>query len=190
MWQAAPVALTSPPAPERVFLVGMMGAGKSATAKLLAARLGWAKADTDEMVERGAGMTVAALFRRKGEEAFRAAESGAIEQVGQIPGPVAVSVGGGAVLRAENRALMKASGTVVWLRARPRTLAARVGRGDGRPLLAAASREGGPVAALERLMVERAHLYQEVADVVIDVDDLSPAQVARLVVAEVEGRAR
>jgi shikimate kinase len=181
------LALTPPPAPKRVFLVGMMGAGKSATAKLVAAQLGWAKADTDEMVERVEGMTVAALFKCRGEEAFRDSESGAIKQVGQVPGPVAVSVGGGAVLRAENRASMRALGTVVWLRARPRTLAARVGRGDGRPLLAAAP-GGGPAAVLEKIMAERAHLYEEVADVVIDVDDLSPAQVARLVVAELEGR--
>jgi shikimate kinase len=169
----------------------MMGAGKSTVAKLVAAQLGCNFADTDELVERSEATTVARLFRDRGEQVFRAAESDVIRQLGQVPGPAVVSVGGGAVLREDNRELMRELGTVIWLRARPGTLAARLGRGEGRPLLAAGvAAEGGPAAALETLLAERRQLYEQVADVVIDVDDLSPHQVMRRVVAELEGRGR
>jgi shikimate kinase len=175
-----------------VFLVGMMGAGKSSVAKDVAAQLGWAVADTDDVVEHEAGMTVAHMFADLGEEAFRDAEAGAIQHLSVSAGPVVVSVGGGAVLRPENRVAMGERGTVVWLRARPGTLAARVGRGEKRPLLARAGTGAGDgtgggrglVKVLAGLSAERRHLYEEVADVVVDVDELTVAQVARLVVAK------
>jgi shikimate kinase len=169
-------------------LVGMMGAGKSTVARMVAAQLGVEAVDTDELVERSAATTVASIFRECGEDAFRVAESEAIQQLREVPGPIVVSVGGGAVLREENRRAMTAVGTVVWLRARPGTLAARLGRGQGRPLLAAAGDEGGLVKTLEKLMVERRSLYEQVADVVVDVDELSPRRVAQLVLAELERR--
>ena len=94
------------------------------------------------------------------------------------PTPAVISVAGGAVLRPENRALIARSGTVVWLRARPETLAARVGEGVGRPLL-----DDDPAANLLRLSAVRAPFYAEVADLVIDVDDLEPPDVAERIIA-------
>ena len=155
---------------------------------MVAAKLGWDVVDTDELVERGAAMTVADLFTAQGEEGFRRAESDAIARLGHIPGPLIVSVGGGAVLRAENREAMRALGIVVWLRC-PATLAARIGRGEGRPLLLAAC-GGGPAEVLERLAMERHDLYQQVADLVIDVDDMPSGRVADLVLAGLEGQRR
>lgn len=182
--------MTEDPAPVvRVLLVGMMGAGKSAVARVVAAELGCRRVDTDEMVERAQGMTVADLFSQKGEAAFRAAEYEALAQLVERPGPLVVSVGGGAVLKRENRVAMRSIGTVVWLRAQPSTLGARVGRGEGRPLLAQAG-DGGPKEVLSRLAAERAPLYQEVADTIIDVDELSVRRVAELVVAELGPRQR
>ncbi len=163
----------------------MMGTGKSTVARLLAGTLGYGAVDTDELVEGRAGRTVAEIFEQDGEAEFRAAEARAIAEVGEMAHPVVVSVGGGAVVAGPNRAAMRALGTVVWLRARPTTLAERLRAGDGRPLLA--SRGGGPRGAttpydvLVRLGTERRPLYEEVADIVVDVDDLSPAQVARRV---------
>jgi shikimate kinase len=162
-----------------VLLVGMMGAGKSTVASLLADRLGWPLVDTDAMVENRAGATVAEVFDRDGEAAFRAAEAQAIAELEQMDEPLIVSVGGGAVLREANRSAMRTAGTVVWLRARPATLATRVGSGRTRPLL----RSDGltPQAALERLATEREADYQDAADLTVDVDDISPGQAADLV---------
>jgi len=95
--------------------------------------------------------------------------------------PSVISVGGGIVLHPEPRAALRRGGTVVWLRARPETLARRVGRNARRPLLATAA--DGPAAALTRIDSERQPLYEEVADVVIDVDDLTPDAVAERVLA-------
>jgi shikimate kinase len=157
----------------RLLLVGMMGAGKTTVGRLLADKLGWAYFDSDAEVEAATGLTVPELFARDGEDAFRKAETDALTLACNSSTPAVVSVAGGAVLRPANRALLTESGTVIWLRARTETLAARVGDGHGRPLL-----DGDPATALERLDAVRRPLYQEVADVIIDVDDLGPHQVA------------
>ena len=161
---------------EHLLLVGMMGAGKSTVARLVAPRLGRPLVDTDEEVERITGSSVSEIFSTRGEAAFRAEEARALATVLAGPVPSVVSVGGGVVLDPEQRTALRHGGTVVWLRARPDTLARRVGRHAHRPLLVGA--EGGPAAALARIDAERRALYEEVADVVIDVDDLAPGAVA------------
>lgn len=160
----------------RVLLVGMMGAGKSTTGRLLAERLGWPYLDSDDEVERQVGQTVPEIWKARGEAAFRAEESKVLEQACTSDGPAVVSVAGGAVLDPENRALIRRAGLVVWLRADAATLAVRVGAGEGRPLL-----ERGPAAALARLLEERAPIYAELADLVFDVDRMAPPQVAEAV---------
>jgi len=161
---------------EHLLLVGMMGSGKSTVARLVAGRLGRPHVDTDEEVERVAGMSVSEIFSTRGEAAFRAEEARALATVLAGAVPSVISVGGGIVLHPEPRAALRRGGTVVWLRARPETLARRVGRHAQRPLLVGAA--GGPAAALARIDAERRALYEEVADVVIDVDDLAPGAVA------------
>ena len=166
----------------------MMGAGKTSVAGALAARLGCRALDTDHIVEQEAGMSVPALFAARGEQAFRDAESSAIESFVLLPAPTVVSVGGGAVLRERNRRALRRLGTVVWLRARPATLAARVGSADGRPVL---GREGSELEkTMEKLVAERRPFYEEVADLVVDVDTLSPEQVADIVAAKLAGAAQ
>lgn len=166
----------------RVLLIGMMGAGKSTTGTLLADRLGWPYLDSDDEVERQTGLTVPEIWKSRGEPAFRAEESKVLAQACTSEGPVVVSVAGGAVLDPDNRALLRRSGLVVWLRAETATLAVRVGAGAGRPLL-----EDGPAAALSRLMLERAPVYAELADKVFDVDHMSPPQVADAIADAVRG---
>jgi shikimate kinase len=162
----------------RILLVGMMGAGKTTTGQLVAHRLGWDYCDSDADVEALTGCTVPELFARDGEAAFRAAEAQVLATACGRDQPAVISVAGGAVLRADNRKLISDSGTVVWLRARPQKLADRVGDGAGRPLLG-----DDPAAAMTVLAEERAPHYAEVADEVIDVNDLSPDEVADRVLA-------
>ena len=159
-----------------VALVGMMGSGKTTVGRLLAARLGRPLVDTDDLVARDAGRSVAEVFATEGEAGFRARERAAlVEACGPGP-PRVVACGGGVVLDAANRARLAADAFVVWLRARPATLAARVGDGAGRPLLA-----GPPGAVRERLATlaaGREDRYREVADAVVDTDDREPAEIA------------
>jgi len=159
-------------------LIGMMGAGKSLAGFLVASRLGWPHLDSDEQIQRRTGHTVAQIFAERGEAAFRAEEARALAEAATSEGPIVVSVAGGAVLAADNRRLLRQAGLVVWLRAELPTLAHRVVGGAHRPLLA-----GDPLARLTTLYGERRPIYQELADVVIDVDDLTPNEVADQIVA-------
>src|SRR5437868_9085836 len=126
---------TSPPSGDKVVLVGMMGSGKTTVGRRLAQRLGWRYLDSDEQVEKDTGRTVPEIMASDGEQAFRAEESRALADAVDAPGPLVLSAAGGTVLDPKNRELLRRAGTVVWLRARPDTLVARVGDGAGRPLL-------------------------------------------------------
>ena len=171
---------------DRVVLVGMMGAGKTTVGRELAGRLGWRFLDTDALVEATVGSTVAELFASRGEAAFRLEESSVLAESLVGGGPAVVSVGGGAVVAPANRELLATAGAVVWLRADPATLAARVGSGVGRPLL-----DGDPAGALAALDDVRRPFYGEVADVTVDVDDLEPSMVVdRILAATAFARSR
>lgn len=168
-------------ADRKLLLIGMMGAGKTTTGRLLAERLGWPYLDTDLEVERQAGRTVPEIWREQGEPVFRMEESRVLAEACARPDLCVVSVGGGAVMSLENREVIRRSGLVVWLRADASTLAKRVGGGAGRPLL-----EGGPAIALARLSESRAPLYSQVADLVFDVDRISPPQVVDRIVENLQ----
>jgi shikimate kinase len=160
-----------------ILLVGMMGSGKTTVGELVASRLGWPYRDSDADVVAATGLSVPEIFEQQGEPAFRTQEAAVLTRACAEVTPNVISVAGGAVLSADNRRLLRASGTVIWLRARADTLAARVGAGEGRPLL-----ENDPARVLSTLNAERAGLYEEVADLIIDVDDLSPDEVANRVI--------
>jgi shikimate kinase len=163
---------------EHVFIVGMMGSGKTTIGRLLAERLGWRHLDSDEQVERDTGQTVPEIFAQRGEPAFRAAEARALAAAALADTPTVVSVAGGAVLDAGNRQVLRRGGVIVWLRARVETLAQRVGDGAGRPLLG-----DDPAAALRRLYAQRRPVYEELAQVVVDVDGVDARTVADRVLA-------
>ncbi|HUP70130.1 MAG TPA: shikimate kinase [Acidimicrobiales bacterium] len=149
-----------------------MGAGKTIVGCELALRLAWSYLDSDEQVQKSTGSTVPEIFASGGEAAFRAEEQRALADAVSSAEPVVVSVAGGAVLDLDNRRLISDAGTVVWLRAPVATLVERVGDGAGRPLLG-----DDPAGALARLYEERGPLYEELADIVVDVEGLSPEEV-------------
>lgn len=176
-----------PPA-RHVVLVGLMGSGKSTVGPRLARRLGRPFVDTDELVVAAAGRDVPGIFAAGGEAAFRDLERRAVADAMASPVALVVACGGGAVLDPANRRALRAGGTVVWLRATPATLAARVGTGEGRPLLAG----GGPPAAVLGTLAEvRAGAYEAAAHVAVDTDGLdADAVVEEVAAALAAGAAR
>jgi shikimate kinase len=164
---------------DRIILIGMMGAGKTTVGRLLAERLGWQHVDSDAQVVATTGHTVPELFEQGGEDAFRAEEARVLAEALSGERPVVVSAAGGVVLAPSNRALIAGAGTVVWLRADPRLLARRVGTGRGRPLL-----EDDPGRHLAELDEARRPFYEELAEVVVDVDALTPSQVVDQVLSD------
>jgi shikimate kinase len=162
-----------------VVLVGLMGTGKTTTGTLLAHRLGRPFIDSDAEVEARTGRTVREIFEADGEAAYRPLETDALLDALGSPEPAVIAAAGGVVLSPVNRqALRDHAGLVVWLRADPSVLAGRVGRDDHRPLL-----DGDPAATLARLAADRAGLYAEVADVVIDVDKKTPEEVVEAILS-------
>ena len=148
-----------------VALVGMMGAGKSSIGRRLATKLGVPFRDADSEIESAAGCTIAEIFDRFGEPAFREGERKVIARLlSELPHILAT--GGGAFVDATTRENLKQSAVTVWLKAPVELLLARTQRRDTRPLL----RTGDPREILERLLRERTPIYAE-ADFTIDSED-------------------
>ncbi|QIA26276.1 3-dehydroquinate synthase [Thermaerobacter sp. PB12/4term] len=137
--------------PLRLVLVGMMGAGKTTVGRALAARLGWAFLDLDDLVEQAAGRTVGALFAQEGEAGFRRREEQALAWALALE-RVVIATGGGVVLSEANRAKLAAEPWVVWLEAPPEELARRLAGQEaaGRPLLAGAAAEAVSMVGASR----------------------------------------
>jgi len=160
-----------------VLLCGLMGSGKSRVGRALASRLGWDFLDTDERIERAAGMKIAEIFARAGEPEFRRLES---EALAALPTRrCVVALGGGAVLSAENRRVLHEKGTLVWLDAPPETLVARMGESQKRPLLAGLDR-AARVARLTALREERLGAYSA-AEIRVVTDGMAVEEAAAAV---------
>ncbi len=171
---------------EHLLLIGMMGSGKSTVAAILAGRLGADLLDTDAEVVAVTGRSVPEVFVEGGEGEFRSLESAVVRRLASLERRTIVSVAGGAVLDPCNREVLRGAGSVVFLRARPDTLAARLGGTGDRPLLAGAPE--GRLARLAAIDAARRPLYEDLADVVVDVDNLAPPEVADRVMAAVAER--
>jgi shikimate kinase len=159
-----------------VFLVGLMGAGKTSVGKLLARRLGKTFCDCDHEIERATGVKVAVIFEIEGEAGFRAREEKVLaELVGRHD--IVLATGGGAVLSAENRKRLAENGVVVYLRAAAADLWTRTRHDKNRPLLNTAD----PLTRLQQLYNERDPLYREIANIVVDTGDQSLGSLAHKV---------
>jgi shikimate kinase len=154
-------------------LVGLMGAGKSTVGRRCAERLGRRFVDTDDEIVTRADMPFDEIWRTGGEARFRELERDVIADVCAAPEPLVIASGGGAIIDPDNRRRFTAAGVVVWLHAPTEVLAARVGDGSTRPLLA-----GDPAGALARLGAARQEAYEAAADAVVETADRAVEAVA------------
>lgn len=174
-----------------LILIGYRGTGKSTVARRLALRLGWDWVDSDVEIELQAGKSIAAIFAEDGEAAFRDLETAVIGELGRRNRHV-LGTGGGAVLREENREILRESGKIVWLQATAETIAARIETDTTtsarRPNL---TNQGG-LPEIRELLAARAPIYRGCADLAVDTEEKEPAAVVeeiltRLQLPAVEG---
>jgi shikimate kinase len=160
--------------PKTLFLIGPMGAGKSAVGRQLARMLHLEFVDSDEEIENRTGVDISFIFDKEGEEGFRKREVKVIDELSQRQG-IVLATGGGAVLDPESRSHLGARGYVVYLFTTVQQQLDRTQRGRNRPMLENGDKEG----VLEALMVERDPLYREIADLTIETDGRRVQAVAR-----------
>ncbi len=161
-----------------ITLIGYRACGKSSLAPKLAKRLGWTSVDCDQAIEERAGRSIPEIFAAAGEAGFRKLETEVLADLLLQPHTVIAS-GGGAVLAAENRRLMKAAGPVVWLHVSEKTLVARLSqdrsRGSVRPSLT-----GRPIdEEVREVLAQREPCYKDAASIIIRADNESRDHLVR-----------
>jgi shikimate kinase len=162
-----------------VVLVGLMGVGKTTVGQVLASRMGRQLVDSDFRIEQLTGRTVKQILAEDGVGELRRHEAAALFDALADSEPRVIAAAGGVVLDDGNRRrLAAAEADVVWLTGDVTTLAPRTATREHRPWL-----EADPVGTLQRMYVEREHLYREVADRVVDVDQLTPDEIADRILA-------
>jgi shikimate kinase len=168
-----------------VFLVGLMGAGKTTVGRTLSRRLAKPFHDSDHEIEERTGVRVPVIFDIEGETGFRKREAEAIARLTALGG-IVLATGGGAVLDPDSRLNLAGRGCVVYLHARPAELAKRLGRDRSRPLLQGAD----PRQRLEELYKTRDPLYREVADIVIDTGRQSVNSLVEILISKLDTECR
>lgn len=159
--------------PNRIFLIGPMGAGKTTIGRQLAQALGMTFADSDREIQRRTGVDIPTIFEYEGEEGFRHREQQVIDDLTQVENLV-LATGGGAVIRAENRQHLSARGVVVFLDCSPEQQYERTYRDRNRPLL----QTEDPLQRLKTLMAEREPLYRATADYTVSTEGRGASVVA------------
>jgi len=163
-----------------LYLVGLMGAGKTTIGRALARRLAYRFIDSDHEIEARTGVSLPTIFEIEGEEGFRRREAQLIAELVKLNGQV-VATGGGAVLRPENRENLKSSGVVIYLDVPLQTLCERTRHDKNRPLLQVSD----PLQKLRELHTQRDRLYREVADLVISGSRITAQSVLNQMIREV-----
>lgn len=159
---------------DNIFLVGLMGAGKSTIGRRLAQELGRQFRDSDNEIENKTGVSIDVIFDIEGEQGFRRRETGMLKELVGERG-IVLATGGGAALAPENRELLRDNGLVIYLKASAERLAGRVRLDRHRPLL----RSGDKLERMRELMIERDPIYQQLADVVVETNNSSVPCVVR-----------
>lgn len=164
---------------DNIFLVGMMGSGKSVTGKKLAEMLGYSFVDLDERIQQKNGRTITDIFQKEGENYFRDLESKVLEETAASKKQV-VATGGGAVLRPGNVLSMQKSGKVIFLETSLNVLWERVKNKKDRPLL----KGQDPFENLKKIFSERAETYKKSAELSVNTDGLTAEQAAKKVLEQ------
>lgn len=162
------------PIPGNIFLVGLMGAGKTSVGRYLAKRLGKTFYDCDHEIERRTGVKIPVIFDIEGETGFRTRESSVLGELTKLQ-DIVLATGGGAVINADNRRQLAEHGIVIYLRASPADLWQRTRNDRNRPLL----QTPDPHAKLEQLYSERDPLYREIATIIEDTGSQSVRNLAQ-----------
>jgi len=157
---------------KNIVLTGFMGTGKTEVGRELAKITGMKFIDIDAEIEKSEAMTINEIFRQRGEERFRDAETEMIEKISQQQ-RVIIATGGGAVLRKQNVDALRKTGTLFCLTAKPETILLRTSRTNERPLLQVED----PLERIRDLLALRIPFYEN-ADMVIDTEDKTPLQIA------------
>ncbi len=168
---------------DTIFLIGMMGAGKSTIGRMLAKRLNKHFVDCDHEIEVRTGVKIPVIFEKEGEKGFRRRETQVLHELAHEPGLV-VATGGGVVLAPENRACLSQYGLVIYLSVPPQNLWERTRYDTSRPLLQVEN----PRKRIEELHDLRDPLYREVADITIAGGRLSQTAVLKLIEKELQDR--
>ena len=164
-----------------ISLIGLPGSGKSTVGRQLARRLQLPFVDSDQAIELRLGCPIREFFEREGEARFREIEAEVIDALTQ-QGPGVLSTGGGAVLRAENRAHLRSRGRVIYLKSHPEELIRRLRHDTNRPLLQVAD----PMAKLRELFATRDPLYRQTAHFVVETGRPSVATLVNMIVMQLE----
>jgi len=165
--------------PQNVFLIGPMGAGKSAVGRQLARMLHMKFMDSDDEIEARTGVDISFIFEKEGEEGFRKREAKVIEDLSGKEG-IVLATGGGAIVEPQSRSHLGARGFVVYLHTSVDQQLARTSKGRDRPLL----ENGDRREILEGLMAARESLYREIADLVVETDGRKVKAVANEIVEQ------
>ncbi|GJJ04776.1 hypothetical protein RugamoR64_53140 [Duganella rhizosphaerae] len=169
---------------QNVFLVGLMGAGKTTIGRILARKLGLKFVDSDHEIEARTGASIPWIFEIEGEQSFRRREADVIRELTAQPDLV-LATGGGAILNPDNRAYLRERGTVIYLRATVNSILQRTAHDKNRPLLQTAD----PRKKLEELMATRDPLYMEIADIIIDTGRPNVQSMVQSILTQLETRA-
>ena len=164
-----------------IFLVGLMGSGKTTIGKALAKRLSLRFVDADHEIEARTGASIPLIFEIEGEASFRQREADVIRDLSSQQG-IVLATGGGAVLNEQSRRWLRERGTVIYLKASVASILQRTSHDRNRPLL----QTSDPKAKIEELSRQRAPLYQEVAHITIETGRPNVQSVVQNILAQLE----
>lgn len=162
-----------------IVLIGFMGSGKTTVGQALSEKCGREFLDTDALIEANEGRKISEIFAKEGEAHFRKLEYAVLKSLLEVKDKI-ISTGGGIVTYPDNRGLLKKAGKVVYLRVKPETVVKRLEGDESRPLLMGDDK----LSKVENLLSSRKAMYEEAADIIIDVDYLLVEETVGLIVKD------